>query len=78
MTPFWIVRNLKEYGNCALPNAYLKKDRQELIEKLSKDTGEKISIRECEFHLKEDFKFGSNSKKNTKTSIYLVAEVVGR
>lgn len=76
MIPAWVVKNLKEYGNCALPNAYTNKNRAKLIEKLEKATGEKISIRECKYNHKEDYKFGSlNRKPIQHTTIYLVAEV---
>lgn len=74
MIPTWVIKNLNEYGNCALPNAYTTKNRQKLIEKLEEATGEKISIRECQYNRKEDFIFGSNIRKKPNITIYLVAE----
>ena len=67
--PEWVYRNLKEYGNCALPNECNTMDLTELTRHLRAKSKRPITIRKCEF-VDSDLK----TYKREKVSEYLIAE----
>ena len=68
----WVIANLEEHDNCALPNHLTYVDRNWLITTLSRKVGAKIRVRECEFTHNDPHTI----TKTHKVSTYLVAEVV--
>lgn len=68
--PNWVIKNLDNFGNCALPNNLMKHSILGLEKALERKTGIKTKIRKAKFPIYD--KFGNVERYDD----YLIAEEV--
>lgn len=71
--PDWVYRNLRRFGNCALPNICTSMERVSLKRHLTYMIGRTIKLREAKFIVSED-NFTDGNHRNIKYTTYLIAE----